>query len=177
MKAEIKEAILRAAIPTSVGDGDTLYMFNELSIEQLVKDIQKLIKKANEPEKDEGIEKIVDGVILEMNNVWGSDYKLKTDANRKFIRGRLNDGHTMSEILLVISTLWRQWGTDTHMSQYLRPITVFAPSKFEGYLNQALRLKSNKDNMIYVADSFGHKRRITKTQFEAAEVGFFTRLD
>ena len=173
MKAEIDKLIRDNAIPAEIG-GRSVLCLNESSIGHLVIDLQKLLKKSNEPERDKAVEKLVDMVILEMNNVWGSDYKLKTEANRKYIRARLNDGHTMSEMLLVVSTLWRKWG-NTDMAQYLRPVTVFAPSKFQGYLTQAKRIKENLHVMIPVVDTFGNRRRVTKEQFEAAEVGFFTK--
>jgi uncharacterized phage protein (TIGR02220 family) len=176
MKAEIDKLIRDNAIPAEIG-GRSVLCLNESSIGHLVKDIQKLIKKANEPEKDEKLERMVDEVILEMNKIWGSDYKLKTDANRKFIRGRLNDGHTIDELILVVKSRHMKWAKDPKMSLYLRPSTVFLPSKFQGYLSEAKRLITNEGNMIYVVDSFGHKRRITKQQFEAAERGFFTKLN
>jgi len=176
MKAEITEAVRINTIPGVIGGRDVLCL-NESAIDHLVGDLYKLFKKATTPKKDKDVENIIDGIILEMNNVWGSSYRLKTEANRKFIRARLKDGHSISEILLVISTLWRQWGNDPVMSRFLRPITIFSPSKFEGYLNQALRLRANDDNMIYVQDAYGSKRRITKVQFEKAESGFFKRLD
>ena len=176
MKAEIDKLIRDNAIPAEIG-GRSVLCLNESSIGHLVKDLQKLIKKANEPEKDFVTENVINHVFTEMNKEWGTDYKPKTEASRGFIRGRLSDGHSFEEIVMVIKTLSKQWGNDIHMQKYLRPVTVFAPSKFEGYLNQAMRLKSNEDNMIYVVDSFGNKRRITKTQFEAAEDGFLKRLD
>jgi uncharacterized phage protein (TIGR02220 family) len=176
MKAEIDKLIRDNAIPAEIG-GRSVLCLNESSIGHLIKDIQKLIKQTNEPEKDKETEEAIDKIILKMNEVWGSDYKVQTDANRKFIRGRLNDGHTVAELILVIESRHKKWSNDPNMSLYLRPSTVFQASKFQGYLNEAKRLIKNNNNMIYVVDSFGHKRRVTKEQFEAAESGFFTKLN
>jgi uncharacterized phage protein (TIGR02220 family) len=66
-------------------------------------------------------------------------------SNRKFkpiesnitpITARLADGHTAQEIGEVLRHQWLKWkGTDSEM--YFRPSTLFRPSKFEGYLNDA----------------------------------------
>jgi uncharacterized phage protein (TIGR02220 family) len=176
MKAEIAEAIRNNTIPTDFGGRDCLIM-SEVQLGHLVNDLYKLFKKENEPKLDKNTEDHIDWVIGYMNAAWDTDYRLSTEANRKFIRARLNDGHTPMEMQLVIDAIYKKWGDDPTMSQYLRPATVFLPSKFEGYLNQALRLKAREDNLIYVADSFGNKRRVTKEQFEAAESGFYRRLD
>jgi len=176
MKAEIDKLIRDNAIPAEIG-GRSVLCLNESSIGHLTKDLQQLLKRSLEPEKDVIKEALIDEIILKMNKVWGSTYKLKTEGHRRLIRARLNDGNTINEMFLVIETIYSKWKNDLTMSQYLRPSTIFNASKFEGYLNQALRLKSMNDNMIYVVDSSGNKRRITKQQFEAAESGFFTRLD
>lgn len=69
------------------------------------------------------------------NEQTGRNFK-NVDANRRMINGRLNDGYTKEELAKVVSFMSEKWkGTD--QEQYLRPSTLFRPSKFEGYLNDA----------------------------------------
>lgn len=69
------------------------------------------------------------------NEQTGRNFK-NVDANRRMINGRLNDGYTREELAKVVSFMSEKWkGTD--QEQYLRPSTLFRPSKFEGYLNDA----------------------------------------
>lgn len=176
MKAEITEVIRNNTVPAVVGDRDVLCL-NEASIGHLISDLEKLFKKSSEPELITDDELVINRVIDYMNDQWGSGYKKNSKATRSSMRARINDGHTEDEMRIVVALLGKKWGNDVHMQAYLRPSTVFAPTKFEGYLQQALRTQAHLDNMVYVQDAFGNKRRITKVQFESAEVGFFKRLD
>ena len=53
----------------------------------------------------------------------------------KLINGRLNEGRTIDDFEHVIDVKCEEW-LDTNMEKYLRPITLFSPSKFETYVNQ-----------------------------------------
>lgn len=75
-------------------------------------------------------------VIDHLNQV--TDSKFTTcDANAGFISGRLSDGYSVDELLLVINQKNAEWGNNLKYCQYLRPKTLFAPSNFTGYLKQA----------------------------------------
>lgn len=75
-----------------------------------------------------------DAVIDYLNEKASKSYQ-HTEANRKPIRARLSDGFTVDQCRRVVDVKTAEWrGTD--MDKYLRPPTLFAPSKFEGYLNQ-----------------------------------------
>ena len=78
--------------------------------------------------------KDVNEVIEHLNNITGKKYKSNTPETVKLITARLKDGYTVDDMKKVISHRWELWkGTD--MEQYVRPSTLFRPSKFEGYLN------------------------------------------
>ncbi|USS86467.1 conserved phage C-terminal domain-containing protein [Fructilactobacillus cliffordii] len=70
-----------------------------------------------------------------MNKTTGRHYK-PTATNLKLIKARMKDGFTFNDFKTVIAKKAEQWGQDTKMQQYLRPATLFAASKFEGYLNE-----------------------------------------
>lgn len=72
-------------------------------------------------------------VLKHLNLVTGSKYQAgKTSLDN--IRARLKDGFTPEELVLVVDYTNAKWGNDLAMTEYLRPITLFGPSKFPGYL-------------------------------------------
>lgn len=71
-----------------------------------------------------------------LNNETGRKFH-DTDSNRKLITARLNDGFSKSDIQDVIRFKSSQWKNDPAMRKYLRPNTLFAPSHFDDYLNEA----------------------------------------
>lgn len=73
-------------------------------------------------------------IIDALNQITGKNFRL-TDAHRKLIIARHNEGYTYNDFLTVIKKKTEQWkGTDD--DQYLRPQTLFG-TKFDGYLNQS----------------------------------------
>ena len=89
-------------------------------------------KKANKVKADTEATEVIDY----LNAKTGSSYRATTEANVKPIRARLNDGYTVEDCKKVIDTKSGQWLNDPDMSKYLRPETLFRPSRFEGYLNE-----------------------------------------
>lgn len=78
---------------------------------------------------------VAKNVIEYLNEKTNKKYKWKTQHTLKLINARINEGYTLSDFKIVIDKKCKDWlGTD--MEQYLRPSTLFAPSKFDGYLNQ-----------------------------------------
>lgn len=75
-------------------------------------------------------------IVEALNRATNSTYKSTTEATRKFINARLKEGYTLDDFQKVIQVKARQWmGTD--MEKFLRPATLFSPSHFEAYLNEA----------------------------------------
>lgn len=69
------------------------------------------------------------------NEQTGRHFK-NIESNRRKVNGRLNDGYTKSDIEKVVTFQSKKWkGTD--QKEYLRPSTLFRPSNFENYLNDA----------------------------------------
>lgn len=93
--------------------------------------------KSKNTDMDEEKYKDTDSVIDHLNEKAGSKYLHKKSA-REPIQGRLEDGHSVDDCKLVIDFKVNDWlGTD--QEQYIRPITLFGPKKFEGYLFAAQR--------------------------------------
>ena len=77
---------------------------------------------------------LVTEVIDHLNKVTGKNYKATTPETKKMITARLSEGYTVAQMKKVIDHRWEMWkGTD--MEQYMRPNTLFRPSKFENYVN------------------------------------------
>ena len=89
-------------------------------------------KKAKENKADTDATEVIDYLNVKTS----SSYRATTEANIKPIRARLNDGFSVEDCKKVIDTKSGQWLNNPDMVKYLRPATLFSPSKFEGYLNE-----------------------------------------
>lgn len=85
-------------------------------------------------------------IVEHLNQRAGKNFRHTTKATAAAIRARLREGFTVQDCKDVIDHRVAQWGMNPKMQQYLRPSTLFRPSKFEGYLDAAR--KSNTINQI-----------------------------
>ncbi len=74
-------------------------------------------------------------VVSYLNKKADKSFKHKTAKTRSLIKARFKEGFTIDDFKKVIDIKAAQWLTDSNMSQYLRPETLFG-NKFEGYLNE-----------------------------------------
>lgn len=74
-------------------------------------------------------------VIEYLNFRAKTKYKHTTKTNQQHIHARVQEGFTLSDFKSVIDSKVNQWISDTKMSKYLRPQTLFSP-KMEAYLNE-----------------------------------------
>ena len=97
--------------------------------------------------------------VQRWNDVTGQD--LRSRAHTRLARGRLTEGFTVDELVLVAE--WAKRGpradffageNDRHTC-YLRPATLWSSSKFEGYLQDANRWRSGQgssgDNDVVIS--------------------------
>lgn len=106
--------------------------------------------------------------ILEyFNSVAGTKFR-QTETNLKPIRARLLEKFTVDDCKLVIDYKVEEW-KGTEMQKYLRPETLFRPSKFEGYLNAA-QTKAPKKARQSSADTLsGHTVKTAFQDLSASE--------
>ena len=78
----------------------------------------------------------VEEVIDYLNTTCDKHYRAKNKKTIEHINGRLNEGFTVDDLKRVIDNKARKWKGDKKMDDYLRPSTLFAPKKFEEYLNE-----------------------------------------
>jgi phage replication O-like protein O len=90
-------------------------------------------------------------IIEYFNSMTGSNFKHENDATRAQIRARFKTGFTEQDFKDVIKIKTDQWLGNPRMLPYLRPGTLFRPSKFESYLQEAQRsgkiVKSEKQRV------------------------------
>lgn len=77
-------------------------------------------------------------VLKHLNAVCERRYQAKPTTLQN-INARLAEGHSVAELQLVCDFKAAHWLADLKMAEYLRPMTVFAPQKFPGYLAAAKR--------------------------------------
>lgn len=99
----------------------------------------------NEEKKDMSAKPTIDyrKIIDYLNLQSGHKYRV-TDKTRSLIHGRLAEGFTEHDFGLVIHYKSLEWKGNQEMSRYLRPNTLFAPSHFDDYLNEAREAATKK---------------------------------
>jgi len=79
---------------------------------------------------DDSVKRVIDL----LNSLTGSKYRASTKSHSANISGRLNEGHSVDDLLDVVRFKCGEWLHDPKMAQYLRPETLFQAGKFNGYL-------------------------------------------
>ncbi|MET3658134.1 phage replisome organizer N-terminal domain-containing protein [Sporosarcina psychrophila] len=74
-------------------------------------------------------------IISYLNERAKTSYRASGKKTQGLIKARLNEGFTIDDFQKVIDIKTSQWLTDSKMSGYLRPETLFG-TKFESYLNE-----------------------------------------
>lgn len=75
-------------------------------------------------------------VLTHLNQKTGSRYQV-SKTSMEHIRARLGEGFSTEDLTLVVDYATAKWGQDLQMVEYLRPTTLFLPTKFPGYLQGA----------------------------------------
>ncbi|MEP8680825.1 conserved phage C-terminal domain-containing protein [Enterobacter ludwigii] len=91
---------------------------------------------APQPDGDVLITDQAKQVLNHLNKVTSSRYQVSTTSLQN-IRARIGEGYTVEELSLVVDYCNAKWSEDLTMSAYLRPQTLFQPTKFPGYLKSA----------------------------------------
>ena len=124
---------------------------------------RKRIERAKK-KSDDNAEKIAE-IVEYLNSVCGTNYRATSAQTQKNINGRLGEGFTVDDFKLVIDSKAREWkGTD--MEQYLRPDTLFRPTKFESYVNYAKkRLNAIRMKRIAAAEPVEAEPELTDEEW------------
>lgn len=84
-------------------------------------------------------------VLDYLNEKAKSSFTLKNKKTKELIIARFNDGYKLPDFKLVIDRKVKQW-LNTDQAKYIRPITLFAQSKFETYLNEVEKNEQSRFN-------------------------------
>lgn len=82
---------------------------------------------------------IINNIVGYLNEKAHTNFKTSSQKTKKLISTRLREGFTEDDFKTVIDKKCAEWLKDNRMCKYLRPETLFG-SKFEGYLNQQVRV-------------------------------------
>ncbi|MBB1078936.1 conserved phage C-terminal domain-containing protein [Limosilactobacillus sp. STM2_1] len=92
-------------------------------------------------------------VISYLNEKTGKNFKPNASGNKKAIDPRLKEGYTVEDMKKIIDIKYQQWhgkvfGNGQPGDNYLKPETLFRPSKIDGYLNEIVQpaQKPNSSN-------------------------------
>lgn len=96
---------------------------------------------AGQPDRDVMITDQAKQVLTHLNQKTGSRYQV-CKSSLENIRARLGGGFSLDELVLVVDYSTAKWSEDLKMAEYLRPTTLFQPTKFPAYLKAA----TNWDN-------------------------------
>jgi len=91
---------------------------------------------APQPDGDVLITDQAKQVLTHLNQVTSSRYQVSTTSLQN-IRARIGEGFTVEELSLVVDYCNAKWSDDLTMAAYLRPQTLFQPTKFPAYLKSA----------------------------------------
>jgi len=110
----------------------------------LLRSIRKARTDQGLPSGDE-INSKIELIIAHLNKLTGLNYRSSTKATRNLIRFWLIQGFTVEDFKKVHEIKCKQW-LNNENSVYLRPLTLYNGSKFEGYLQQWYINKSREEH-------------------------------
>lgn len=122
------------------------------SISLLKKDKDKRIKNK---QKDNELVRLV---IDYLNEQLGTRYTATQSTTIKNINGRAAEGYTLDDFKRVIDLKFAEWKDNPKMRRFLRPGTLFTPSKFESYVNEAAMQEGAHNSQQY--------GRMTREEYE-----------
>ena len=73
-------------------------------------------------------------VVSHLNAVCGTTYRADSEQTRRLVCARLADGFSADDLERAVDNMASHWLNREEMRRFLRPSTLFAPTKFEGYL-------------------------------------------
>jgi len=96
----------------------------------------------------------IENIFNFMNDLFKTNYNHKAEYNTKNLEARLKE-NSVEDIKLVIANRYKEWKDDAMMKKYLTPTTIFRPSKFSKYLQEAK--KTDKGRSLLAVKNIGLK--------------------
>ena len=124
---------------------------------------------ASQPDREVLITDQAKSVLSHLNQVTNSRFQVSTTSLQN-IRARIGEGFTVEELQLVVDYCNAKWADDLKMSDYLRPQTLFQPTKFPGYLKSA-NSWSKAGKPARVNGEWAREEGIFKSSFQNTNYG------
>lgn len=102
-------------------------------------------KKKEEPKENTPGKNDYKSIIDYLNEKADRQFRPNTKATKELINGRWEEGYRVEDFKKVIDNKVYDWLEDPEFTNYLRPSTLFAKTKFENYLNQKI-IKKKEQN-------------------------------
>lgn len=132
---EIEDGRMALKIAVEMVQAEEVYGLNDSDLLAIMYSAMNFILKSSP--------KFIDGalagndeataVIDYLNKVTGKKFR-PTASVKTMVKARLKEGYCIEEFFAVIDWQTFCWKEDRTMAKYLRPATLFIPSKFDGYL-------------------------------------------
>ncbi len=106
---------------------------------------EKEEEQEQEEEQKETNKKYIVDIVDYLNSKTSKNFKSNSQKTQKLIHARLKEGFSLEDFQKVIDIKTKEWKNDKVMCKYLRPETLFG-TKFEGYLNEVVEYKPNKED-------------------------------
>lgn len=104
-----------------------------------------LRSKGKEIFAEEEEDKKITEVLRYLNEKIGKNFDVDSESNRRFVAGRLKDGYKVEDLKRVVDVMVEKWANDSKMRFFLRPETLFNPTKFQTYVNIKSSSEEDKD--------------------------------
>ena len=149
-KPELVEKVIKRAIEIGLFtmEQDTLFcrkLIEEYSDEWTIRKRRQQILEASGEDMSAVTTKYLETVkevLSYFNEKTGKQYRWTAKDSQIIITARLKEKYTKEDLCKAIDNQCERWLGDEKMEQYLRPITIFARSKIEGYINNDKGLAS-----------------------------------
>lgn len=84
------------------------------------------------------------------NSVTGQEREVPTKDRtlERYILRVFNDGHSLDDVETVIRSKHAEWRNDQKMRKFIKPMTLFRPSKFDEYLQDATNRQEVTDSEL-----------------------------
>ena len=114
------------------------------AIKKLHEFYNRAIRKARtKREMGQISDKIIE-IVEHLNMVTGYHYRIHNPETIKLIKARLKDKFSVEDFKKVHIIKAKQW-KNSDMRRYLRPVTLYRASKFEGYLQEYYEAKKEEE--------------------------------
>lgn len=111
---------------------------NDYELDEII-DIVSDILESKDAESAEGI---AAEILIYLNKLSGRNFPV-SPQNLKFINARLKEKNSPQLLKQIIEIKVFDWKDNFGMKKFLRPDTLFNPTKFEGYRQEVEDIKTN----------------------------------